>query len=244
MLFILQLGRYVCPMRVGPVGEEEYDKVNIYKYHISPQQMKMALTDGSEGNQIEEVKSIGCGGYHALVSVVGDKVYACGLNNYGQLGLDNVPASYSYLTEVTSLSGKGIMMMEGGVHHSLALTSCGDVLAWGRGDSGQLGCKRFSTDEAGAYSTLPIEAEWPQEGENERIIAISGGGNHNMAVTANYELYTWGYGDMLALGHGQEKDEPTPRKLNLAKAKIKNIEITQVSAGGQHSAIIGKVTTL
>eukprot|EP01036_Dinobryon_divergens_P029735 gene29735-38876_t len=58
------------------------------------------------------------------------------------------------------------------------------------------------------------------------------------------EVYTWGYGDMLALGHGEEKDEMLPRKLNFSKAKIKNITITQVAAGGQHSAIIGQVYTV
>ena len=33
---------------------------------------------------------------------------------------------------------------------------------------------------------------------------------------------------MLALGHGQEKDENTPKKINFAKAKIGNIIVTQV----------------
>jgi regulator of chromosome condensation len=56
-------------------------------------------------------------------------------------------------------------------------------------------------------------------------------------------VYTWGYGDLLALGHGKECDEPTPKKVNFKKAGIDNIKITMVAGGGQHSAIIGKVDT-
>ena len=49
---------------------------------------------------------------------------------------------------------------------------------------------------------------------------------------------------MLALGHGKEQDEPLPRKVNFSKANIVDISITQVAGGGQHSAIVGRVTTL
>ena len=53
---------------------------------------------------------------------------------------------------------------------------------------------------------------------------------------------------MLALGHGNERDEKVPRKLNFgskgSKESISTISVTQVAGGGQHSAIIGKVAKL
>jgi len=48
---------------------------------------------------------------------------------------------------------------------------------------------------------------------------------------------------MLALGHGKEQDEPCPRQVNLAKADMKSLKVTHVSAGGQHSALLGQVTS-
>jgi alpha-tubulin suppressor-like RCC1 family protein len=45
---------------------------------------------------------------------------------------------------------------------------------------------------------------------------------------------------MLALGHGQESDENVPRRL--AFRGIGSIRVTQISGGGQHSAIIGTVS--
>jgi regulator of chromosome condensation len=134
------------------------------------------------------------------------------------------------------------------VHHSLVLTAAGAVYAFGRSDSGQLGVTLVGDDAAGSFSGVPVRVSFGGGGGGEVVVAsIACGGNHNLAVTAApvaSEVYTWGYGDMLALGHGQEKDEVTPRKINFTKAKIGHIAVTQVAGGGQHSAIIGQVTTL
>merc|ERR1719502_1172430 len=48
---------------------------------------------------------------------------------------------------------------------------------------------------------------------------IACGGNHNFAITDTNDVYSWGYGDLLALGNGKDQDEPVPKKLSLAKAK-------------------------
>lgn len=74
---------------------------------------------------------------------------------------------------------------------------------------------------------LQIDPDVPAD---TKVVGIACGGNHNLALTDKNEVYSWGYGDMLALGHGDEKDELLPKKLNFTKAKIKNITITQVRA--------------
>jgi len=55
----------------------------------------------------------------------------------------------------------------------------------------------------------------------------------NLAITENGDIYTWGYGDMGALGHGEDKDEYNPKKLNIGDWKV-----YQAAGGGQHSAIL------
>jgi alpha-tubulin suppressor-like RCC1 family protein len=52
--------------------------------------------------------------------------------------------SRAYLSRIKSLEGKGVVCVKGGVHHSLVLTSNGEILAFGRGDSGQLGISMVS----------------------------------------------------------------------------------------------------
>ena len=239
-----ELGRPTQPLKKPAKGDEEakYDLEHILRHHVTPGRMLLA---GTAQAPVGGVKAIGCGAYHSLLVCVGGSVLACGLNNYAQLGLGpSNTVQQALLTSVAALDGLGVVGVKGGVHHSLVLTAAGAVYAFGRSDSGQLGVATAGNDEAGSFSGVPVRVSF---GGDVVVASIACGGNHNLAVTAApgaCEVFTWGYGDMLALGHGQEKDEATPRKINFAKAKIGHIAVTQVAGGGQHSAIIGQVTTL
>lgn len=251
-----ELGRYAPPLKKG-VGEEvDYDLPSILTHHITPARMfiaekgykSVAITHSTPNTDrsrraVDEVKSIGCGAYHSMVVLTGGAVYACGLNNYGQLGLgdSNDTEPRYYLVPVPLLDGKGITAMCGGMHHSLVLSSSGQAYTFGRGDSGQLGSSQASTSKAGDFSAVPVEPSLPA---GTKVAAIACGGNHNLVLTDKSEIYSWGYGDMLALGHGLEQDELLPKRINFSKAKIRNITVTQVAGGGQHSAIIGQVTMI
>lgn len=112
---------------------------------------------------------------------MGDAVFSCGLNNYGQLGLglksdkESDTDNRTWLTRVSSLEGKGIVSVKGlgshsasiaaiigslvaptpgGVHHSLTLSSRGKLFAFGRSDSSQLGVAS-SKSSAGEFSSVP-----------------------------------------------------------------------------------------
>lgn len=219
-------------MKKGSGEEAAYDLDAIYRHHITPSHMYK-----KHGNmeKVTDVKSIGCGAYHSLLILMDGSLWVCGLNNYSQLGLgDTEPRSV--LHEVTALSHEILAMAKGGVHHTLVLTSEGKLLAFGRGDSGQLGAPGASEGSAGGFSSSPLEPALPA---GTKATSIACGGNHNLVVTSEGDVYSWGYGDMLALGHGLEQDEPLPKKLNFSKARIDKIKVTQIAGGGQHSAIIG-----
>ena len=56
-------------------------------------------------------------------------------------------------------------------------------------------------------------------------------------------MYTWGFGDLLALGNGKEKDETCPHKIDLARSKdlvgANGLHrIVAAHGGGQHSIIL------
>lgn len=164
-----ELGRYAPPMKVKINGEMEYDTLRVLQHHITPGRMYLSSPSTRSGgtsadgqNQdsklvaVRDVKSFGCGAYHSMVVVVGDLVYACGLNNYGQLGLGGQDTTaQDYLTPVTALHHKGIISMKGGMHHSLVLSSTGRMLAFGRADSGQIGSSKAST-KTGDFTTTPV----------------------------------------------------------------------------------------
>lgn len=244
-----ELGRQVPPLKQG----EDYNEANILKYHLSPGHMYGSLitpTGAIVQNSVpmRNAKALGAGAYHSLVVLINTSsmdehastLFTCGLNNYGQLGLGDYTNRAFLSPVVSAIESVSFAQVRGGVHHSMALTSEGALYAWGRGDSGQLGFVSSSLSSAGSSAPTP---QLINVGNNEIITAMSCGGNHNLVLTASNAVYTWGYGEMLALGHGKDKDEQEPKKLNFCNNDqlISNITITQISGGGQHSAVIGKV---
>ena len=252
----------------------------ILLHHITPAPMHRYKDDTCSSTvPVSDAKAIGCGAYHSLIVCLagsgggGGSVLSAGLNNYAQLGLGVGSASSSssdkqgdtesrsHMTRIQALEGLGVVSVKGGVHHSVVLTSKGEILAFGRGDSGQLGVPmkegEGGLDKAGGFSaSLVSPVLQPSAGSTNTnsssnsgsglaVVSIACGGNHNLAITASNDVYTWGYGDMLALGHGVDKDEPLPKRINFGKTKIGGtITVTQVAGGGQHSAIIGRVFTV
>lgn len=239
-----ELSRKVPPLKNANTGE--YNKSDMIKFHLTPGPMMIQQAGGGLVEAFNP-KAIGCGAYHAM-AVIGSSVYACGLNNYGQLGTGNTDSS-DYLMMIPALEGREVVSVKGGMHHSLVLTRGGKVLAFGRADSGQLGIARLSGKAAGEFLAIPEEVviEDSSKGEAIEVSAICCGSNHNMVLRKNStDVYSWGYGDMLALGHGKEQDEFRPKKINFAKSSSLERgssvgEIVQISGGGQHSAIIAQI---
>lgn len=77
-------------------------------------------------------------GFYASFFVTSeDQVLACGLNNYGQLGVPRSEPVYAPMP-VKPLCGKGVAGMGAGQHHTLALSG-GTVLSFGSTPYGRLG---------------------------------------------------------------------------------------------------------
>ncbi|CAG2171498.1 unnamed protein product [Oppiella nova] len=68
-------------------------------------------------------------------------VYGWGYNIYGQLGRHWTPFGvYSKPERISYFDDKDVQQISCGSHHSLALTSSGQVYGWGCNSSGQIGC--------------------------------------------------------------------------------------------------------
>ncbi|RLN93820.1 hypothetical protein BBJ28_00018213, partial [Nothophytophthora sp. Chile5] len=116
----------------------------------------------------------------------------------------------------------------------------GDVFTFGRADSGQLGT--LDTCKTGEFKDRPQKVTFPspKTGGLSAIRMIATGSNHAIALSETDTIFSWGYGDMLALGNGLDQDENKPRELDWTKAKFGKAEILQIEAGGQHSAVLAR----
>jgi len=208
------------------------------------------------------VVKVACGAHHLLVIAVGGSngrgkgVWTSGLNNYGQLGFGMLPngekdkdghpedtKNRSVLERIKFLDGKEICDIDGGNQHSLCVDGEGNCWSWGRGDSGQLGnsdkCPAGYFLPNPAKVQLPPPSHLPRDSKTKsKVKSVSCGSNHNLVLTENNDVFTWGYGDMLALGHGKEKDENRPKLLKINQGRDELWEIKQVKGGGQHSGMI------
>lgn len=110
-----------------------------------------------------------------------------------------------------------IVQVEAGCYHTLILTNMGKVYAWGSNENGQLG---FYTNNKKCTPCL-IE---PKFFNHEKIIQISTGSFHSMALTQQGNVYSWGIGHYGQLGHGDKKYQNRPKKIDFKEKKIKMID--------------------
>lgn len=139
------------------------------------------------------------GYYHAAAITEHGQVLTWGRGNSGQLGTGSPAPEYNIRT-VTALINNNIVDVHCGESHSVALNDKGEVFTWGGGQMGQLGHGDFSRQ------SLPIKVA----NFDERIVSISCGKRHSVAISENGALFTWGSNEYGQLGR------QVTRKLTLA----------------------------
>ncbi|MCL4821364.1 MAG: chitobiase/beta-hexosaminidase C-terminal domain-containing protein [Vicinamibacteria bacterium] len=126
-------------------------------------------------------------------------VWAWGENGDGQIGINsttdrNAPIQVQGLTDVVAISA--------GRAHALALKADGTLWAWGDDQYGQLGNDAAKTDQR-----VPVQVTGLAGLE---IAQIAAGSVTSFALTADGELWGWGYNTDLRLGIAGTADRPTP----------------------------------
>ncbi|KAJ2721707.1 hypothetical protein GGI07_003763 [Coemansia sp. Benny D115] len=204
---------------------------------------------------LQDVYHIGSGSYHSFAVTKDGSVYAWGLNNFHQLGLskaDGGDQEFIYKpTPIAALKDVKIKKVSGGEHYSIALTEDGNLYSFGRSDSHQTGLPFATLVQDTEKLQLNSNSQEPSESSSshkkaitvpthiESISSVSDfvcGTNHTLALVSDGNVYTWGYGEMLQLGNGEEEDVAQP--LLLKGQKIEGKRISKVAAGGQHSVIL------
>ncbi|MCF7930801.1 MAG: InlB B-repeat-containing protein [Acholeplasmataceae bacterium] len=128
-----------------------------------------------------------------------------------------------------------------GYSFSIALSSYGEVFAWGHNDSGQLG----NESNEDVYTPLNITNKFLLS-ENEQIILISSGGGHASAVTSSGRMFIWGSNYTGQLGDNTLISRNVPQDITQAFGLDTNEWISRVNLGQSNSSIIttnGRVFT-
>jgi alpha-tubulin suppressor-like RCC1 family protein len=106
------------------------------------------------------------------------------------------------------------------------LTNCGEVYAWGRNSWGQIG------NGCNDYQLIPIKVKGFN---NERVVMISCGAYHSMALTECGHVYSWGYNGWGQLGNGNNVNSYEPKFVIIID---ENVFIEKISCGSFHSLLL------
>jgi alpha-tubulin suppressor-like RCC1 family protein len=169
------------------------------------------------------VTAIAGGGFHSLALTSGGQVLAWGNNGSGQLG-NGTTTNSSTPVQVSLPSGTTVTAIAGGAGHSLAVTSSGQVLAWGRNFEGQLGNGTTTS------SSTPVQVSLPS---GTTVTAIASGDNHSLALTSTGQVLAWGDNVAGELGNGTFTRSSTPVAVSALQTAV-----TAIAGGGQHSLAI------
>lgn len=149
---------------------------------------------------------IAAGQSHSLAAAFDGTVYAWGSNTYGQLG-DGTTVNSSVPVQVKTV--KKAVQVSAGIDMSMARTSDNKLYAWGYGEYGQLGSGSASLSQSNPQSVSTVPSQ---------PVYIACGAHHNLCVTQNGNLYTWGRNNRYQLGSLQNSNITSPRIISSFKA--------------------------
>lgn len=144
-----------------------------------------------------------------------------GNNHQGELGNGRTTSSDKPV-RVKLPRRTAISQATAGCFHSLAVTTTGQVLAWGLNSNGQLG------DGSTKGSRTPVKVKLPK---NTRVTAARAGCEFSLALTSAGRLLAWGFNGDGELGDGSTKGSRTPVKVKLPR----NTRVKAFSAGCYHA---------
>jgi hypothetical protein len=125
-----------------------------------------------------------------------------------------------------------------GALHTAVVTEGGYVYTWGDAKYGKLGQSK---------EVLEHDTKTPQMVEALNrvfIVAVACGRHHTVALSADGDVYSWGWGKAGQLGHGNRYDQPLPVKIDprysRADAAHTTGPVLLVACGDKHTVVVNR----
>lgn len=190
------------------------------------------------------IAKIACGSYHSFALDQKGQVYAWGLNNFGQLnveqGAGDTDATVLNATVIEGLEGHRVADIDGGEHHSVACTDDGKLFTWGRIDGHQLGFEKSFFDKDNAIfdefgKPRILKAPTLVPGVPSTVTAVNAGTDNTFALTREGKVYSWGFSGNYQTGQGTTDDIETPTLID--NTAVREKKLVFAGAGGQFSIL-------
>lgn len=187
---------------------------------------------------------VSAGSSHMLALGRDGKIYTWGDNQYGQLGRTDLPTGHGEASalsktpvEVQGLpSGTVPISISARGNFNILLDSSGRVFTWGSNAHDQLGNPSVpsGSDRDDSWSAAPTEVRGFPEGT--KIVSVSAGSEHALALDDQGTVWAWGVNTSGELGNGQSSSSSSsPTRVSMPSG----MRCVAISAGYGHSTAIG-----
>lgn len=185
------------------------------------------------------VVQIAAGEAFSLAVTASGQLYSFGQNLYGELGRETNAGTMNPTPIPAQVFLPGavgpVVRVATGTYHALAITSSGQLYAFGYNGSGGLG----NTTNNGKPNPNPTPALVGLPGASGPVVQAAAGNGYSLAVTSTGQLFTFGDNQYGALGRpensGSPNPTPTPGLVSLAD---ESGPVVQVAGGSEHSYAI------
>ncbi|RYD26690.1 MAG: HYR domain-containing protein, partial [Verrucomicrobiaceae bacterium] len=124
------------------------------------------------------VTSVVAGAYHCLALTSDGKIHSWGTSTDGQMGTVGASAVPVQMTANGALAGKNVVRIAAGHYHSMAITTDGQTLSWGKNNQGQLGDNTINN----RTSPVAVTTATGLLG-GTTTISVTGGQDNSVAMT-------------------------------------------------------------
>ena len=192
-----------------------------------------------------KITSVSCGSNHTVATSACGGIWTCGRGRNGQLGHGHLHDE-GPMKKVEALAKYKVTKVAAGGTHTLALCSNGLVFSWGNDLQGQLGLQvdkhREDYSKSVARPQEIVTLRPKSSKDPHRVVSLSGGDRHSLAVTANGMLFVWGDGTHGGLGLGDNTRRCVPTRVRFlqmnSREEAGKVRCIHACAGGHHTAIL------
>lgn len=169
---------------------------------------------------------ISAGSFHTLALTENGNLWCFGTFKYGVATHHNPAPGHSMLVYAISKSlfDGPIVKIACGWTHCLVQSASEKIFSWGRGDYGQLG---RSCDQSHDSNPQPIE-------DLQCVNSLRCGSEHNLAITDDGKLFTWGWNEHGMCATGDENNVVRPTQVKA----VSNLLSVDGGAGAGHCFIL------